>query len=135
MNQSRLQVLYIILHTIPDIIPAFLFFSTSWVKVFGTHYAKNCVLVIGIRHGDPVLGQMKQVLLVDGSIVVFKYNCLQILEYAVHLNAYKVRSQNEIAFVKQDSLQDFHPLSINRGFGCNQNQQFVVLKYRVDPTV
>ena len=95
------------------------------MKVFGTLYAKNCVLVIGIRHGDPVLGQMKQVLVVDGSTVVFQYNCLQILEYTVHLNAY----------VKQDSLQDFHPLSVNKGFGCYRNQKFVVLKYRIDPTM
>ena len=113
----------------------FLICSTSWVKVFGTLYAKNCVLVIGIHHGDLVLGQMKQVLVVDGSTVVFQYNCLQILEYTVHLNAYKVRVQNETAYIKQDSLQDFHPLSVNKGFGCYRNQKFVVLKYRIHPTM
>ena len=102
------------------------------MKVYGTRYARNDVIVAGLDHGDPVLGKITQVLVVDGSLVIFQYQLLRVQEYVSHLNSYKVTESDEESFIKQNDLADFHPLSIQQGFGHFANHLFVVLKYRVD---
>lgn len=51
-------------------------------------------------------------LICDGEMVIFRFKKLQVLEYIHHLNAYKVQIKNEIACIKQNNIQDFHPLGL-----------------------
>ena len=103
----------------------------SWVKVFGTYYSEGCVIVAGLSYGQPIFGKICKVLLAMGK-VIFQYKTLLVLEFLEHLNAYEVRLCNDVHFIKQGDLQDFHPLNIHCGFGNNANRSFVVLRYRVD---
>ena len=110
----------------------FLNCRTSWVKILGTRYAKGCVIITGLSYGQPVFGEITKVLLVMGNIV-FMYKALKVMEYSEHLNAYHVKPIfHDLQFIKQDRLQDFHPLGLHAGFGNNANKLFVVLRYRVD---
>lgn len=104
---------------------------TSWVKVYGTKYARGCVVVVALHHGVPIFGKVEQILIV-GEIVILRYKRLRVLEYVSHLNAYKVVELNEIACIKQKELKDFHPLSLYKGIGRFSQDSFVVLRYRVD---
>jgi len=105
---------------------------TTWAKVYGTKYSRGHVIIVGIRHGTPIFGEVKQVLILDGNVVVFQYSALSVIEYVTHVNAYKVTLRNEVSYVKQSQLVDFHPLGKSKGFGCFANHFFIVLKYRVD---
>lgn len=100
--------------------------------MYGTKYARGSVVVISLYHGVPVLGKVEQVLIVNGGVVILRYKKLRVLEFVSHLNAYKVVQLNEMACVKQKNLQDFHPLSLCKGFGPFARDLFVVLRYRVD---
>ena len=100
--------------------------------MYGTKYSRGRVIV-GIRHGIPIFGEVKQVLILDGNVVMFQYTALSVIEYATHLNAYKVTAlHHEVMYVKQSELVDFHPLGKCKGFGCYANHLFIVLKYKVD---
>lgn len=90
------------------------------------------MVVVGTYHGVPVLGKVNQVLIIDGEVVILQYKRIRVLEFISHLNAYKVVEMNEMACVKQKNLQDFHPLSLCKGFGPFSHDWFVVLRYRVD---
>ncbi|KAJ7383804.1 hypothetical protein OS493_026338 [Desmophyllum pertusum] len=105
---------------------------TTWAKVYGTKYSRGYVIIVGIRHGIPIFGEIKQLLILDGNVVMCQYTALSVLEYATHLNAYKVAPRQNVSYVKQSELVDFHPLGKSKGFGCFANHFFVVLKYRVD---
>ena len=100
--------------------------------MYGTKYVRGCVVVVGTCHGVPVLGKVNQVLIIDGEVVILQYKRIRVLEFISHLNAYKVVEMNEMACVKQKNLQDFHPLSLCKGFGRFSHDWFVVLRYRVD---
>ena len=102
------------------------------MKVYGTRYTKDCIVVTGLCHGIPIFGKIKRILVLEDTSVVFQYNTLEVLEFVEHLNAYRVKAQNETRCIKQDHLQDFYPLGFHTGFGCYQQQNFVVLKYRLD---
>ena len=80
----------------------------------------------------PIFGEVKEVIILDGSKVILQYTTLRVLEYITHLNAFKVVSRNEVLYVKQAELVDFHPLGKCKGFGCYASIDFIVLKYRVD---
>ena len=71
-------------------------------------------------------------MIIDGNIVVFKYKDLHIVQYVEHLNAYSVAIGNNLDFITQDNLADFHPLGIHKGFEANANKYFVVQRYRID---
>ena len=103
----------------------------SWVKVFGTRYAEGCVVITSLTYGQPSFGRMDKVLFVAG-IVVFQYHRLQLVKYSEHLNAYQVLPLCDSHFIKQEDLQDYHPLGIHNGFGQNASKLFVVLRYKVD---
>ena len=100
--------------------------------MYGTKYSRGHVIIVGIRHGTPIFGEVKQVLILDGNVVVFQYSALSVIEYVTHVNAYKVTLRNEVSYVKQSQLVDFHLLGKSKGFGCFANHFFIVLKYRVD---
>lgn len=99
--------------------------------MYGTKYCRGYVIVVGIWHGVPVFGEVKEVLILDGNIVMFQYTSLSVLEYVSHLNAFKVTPRNEVSYLKQADLVDFHPLGKCKGFGP-YSHFFVVLKYRVE---
>ena len=100
--------------------------------MYGTKYVRGCVVVVGTCHGVPVLGKVNQVLIIDGEVVILQYKRIRVLEFISHLNAYKVVEMNEMVCVKQKNLQDFHPLSLCKGFGRFSHDWFVVFRYRVD---
>ena len=108
------------------------FFRTSWARVYGTKYSQGSVVIVAMLHGVPVLGIVDKVLIVNGEVVILRYNKLRVLEFVSHLNAYKVVRRNEMAYIKQRNLQDFHPLSLCTGFGRFAQDLFVILRYRVD---
>ncbi len=65
--------------------------------------------------------------------IVFIYKALKVMEYSEQLNTYHVKPIfHDLQFIKQDRLQDFHPLGLHTGFGNNANKLFVVLRCRVD---
>ena len=101
----------------------------TWVKIFGTSYSTGCVIITGLYHGQPTFGEIIKVLLVMGNII-FQYKTLQVLEYSEY--AYQVTPCYDVHFIKQDQLQDFHPLGIHQGFSNNSNKLFVVMRYVVD---
>ena len=103
----------------------------SWVKVFGTRYAKGCVIITGLNYGQPSFGRIDKVLVV-AEIVVFQYHSLQLIKFSEHLNAYEELPLYDTHFIKQKDLQDYHSLGIHNGFGQNANKLFVVLHYKVD---
>ena len=105
---------------------------TTWAKVYGTKYSRGYAIIVDIRHGIPSFGEIKEVLILDGSEVLLQYTALSVLEYVTHLNAYKVTPGNKVSYIKQAELVDFHPLGKCRGFGCYASNFFVVLKYRID---
>ena len=100
--------------------------------MYGTKYAQGSVVIVALHHGAPVLGIVDKVLVVNGELVILRYSKLRVLEFVGHLNAHKVARLNEIAYIKQRNLQDFHPLSLCKGFGRFAQDLFVVLRYRVD---
>ena len=100
--------------------------------MFGTKYTRGSVVIIALYHGVPVFGKVDQVFIVNGEMVILRYKILRVLEFVDHLNAYKVVELNEMACIKQKKLQDFHPLSLSKGFGTFARDLFVVLRYRVD---
>ncbi|KAM7426608.1 hypothetical protein ABFA07_022132 [Porites harrisoni] len=106
--------------------------KTTWAKVYGTKYSRGYAIIVDIRHGIPSFGEIKEVLILDGSEVLLQYTALSVLEYVTHLNAYKVTPGNKVSYIKQAELVDFHPLGKCRGFGCYASNFFVVLKYRID---
>ncbi len=103
----------------------------SWVKIYGTRYSEGCVIITGLNYGQPTFGKITKVILVLGDII-FQYRALEVLEYSESVNAYEVISSCDVKFIKQDDLEDFHPLGIHQGFGSNAKKSFVVLRYRVD---
>lgn len=105
---------------------------TSWSIVFGTKYCKGHVIVAGIRHATPIFGEINKVLVLDGSEVLLQYAPLRVIQFTTHLNAYEVERGNGMSFIKQSDLEDFHPLGLCRGFGCNSTRFYVILKYNVD---
>ena len=64
--------------------------------------------------------------------VVFQCKNLQVVKHEEHLNAYQVCLSEEVKYIKHESLVDFHPLGLHKGFGCNKTKSFVILCYRVD---
>ena len=107
-------------------------FRTSWAKVFGTKYCKGYAVVAGIRHATPTFGEVNKVLVLNGSEVLLQYTALRVIQFVTHLNAYEVKRQNEMSYIKQSDLEDFHPLGMCKGFGCYASQFYIVLKYNVD---
>ena len=71
-------------------------------------------------------------LIINGEVVILRYKGLRVLEFVSHLNAYKIMELDEMVCIKQEELQDFHPLSLCKGFGPFAQNFFVVLRYRVD---
>ena len=71
-------------------------------------------------------------MVIDGHLVVFKYKDLPIVQYVEHLNAYNVSIGENVNFIIQDNLVDFHPLGIQKGFNANADKYFVVQRYRID---
>lgn len=119
------------MHTPHDLFGSFIFLlEPLGTNFFGTRYGKDYVIVAGLRHGIPVFGEINLVLILNGS--EFQYKTLRVTQYVVHPSAYKVERQNEMCFVKQSQLEDFHPLGICKGFGCYASNSYIVLKYRVD---
>jgi len=111
---------------------SFIFGRTTWVKVYDTKYCRGFVIVVGIWRGIPIFGEVKEVIILDGHKVILQYTTLRVLEYITHLNAFKVVSRNEVSYVKQAELVDFHPLGKCKGFGRYTSNDFIALKYKVD---
>ena len=105
---------------------------TTWVKVHGTRYSKGCIMIVGMEYGTPLFGEVNRVYIIDGRSFTFQYKKLLTSEYVQHLNAYRVVYANDMGYVKQAELQDFHPLGIHKGYGCYSAQLYIVLRYRVD---
>lgn len=120
----------IIIYTI--CISSFIFGRATWAKVYGTKYCRGFVIIVGIWHGIPIFGEVKEVIILDGNKVILQYRTLRVLEYITYLNAFKVVSRNEVSYVKQAELVDFHPLGKCKGFGHYASSDFIVLKYGVD---
>ena len=102
------------------------------MKVFGTKYSKGSAILTGLHYGDPVLGEVVNLFIVNTSAVVTCFKQIQVVDYVTHLNAYRVVSSYEIGYIVQDKMIDFHPLGIHRGFGDNSRNLYVVLRHRVD---
>ena len=131
LNMLLAQSQFIIICS--ELILCFCFpFRTSWSIVFGTKYCKGHVIVAGIRHATPIFGEINEVLVLDGSEVLLQYAPLRVIQFTTHLNAYEVERGNGMSFIKQSDLEDFHPLGLCRGFGCNSTRFYVILEYNVD---
>lgn len=65
-------------------------------------------------------GKVMQIMVIDSSIVIFKYSRLLVVQYVDHLNAYDVMEEdvNE-GLILHGKLADFHPLATHQGFGTN----------------
>lgn len=99
----------------------------------GTKYSTGCVVITGLQYGMPSFGKVEKIVVArESAIVIVKCKTLQVVKYEKHLNAYRVELLNETSFTKVEDLVDFHPLGIQKGFGCNSNKHFVVLRHRVD---
>ena len=48
-----------------------LFCRTSCVKVYGTKYARGCVVVVALHHGVPIFGKVEQVLIVGEIVIIY----------------------------------------------------------------
>ena len=53
---------------------------TTWAKVYGTKYSRGYAIIVDIRHGIPSFGEIKEVLILDGSEVMLQYTALSVLE-------------------------------------------------------
>ncbi|CAB4035128.1 Hypothetical predicted protein, partial [Paramuricea clavata] len=104
-----------------------------WIRFNGTRYAVGCVIVIELEHSEPVFGKVMQIIVIDNSVVIFKYSRLLVVQYVDHLNAYDVMEEdvNE-GLILHEKLADFHPLATHQGFGTNAGKTFVILRYRID---
>lgn len=65
----------------------------------GTKYCKACAIAAGIRHATTIFGELNKVLILDLSEVL--------LQFVTHLNAYEVKRQNEMSYIKQSDLEAF----------------------------
>ena len=110
----------------------FTFYRCSWVKILGTKYAVGNVIITGLNHGLPTFGKVEKIITMNGTIVIFKYKTLNVVEYQERSNAYRVDLVNDIRLIKHEDIIDFHPLGLHKGFGCYANKLFVVLRYRID---
>ena len=99
---------------------------------YDTKYCRGFVIIVRIWCGIPIFGEVKEVIILDGHKVILQYTTLRVLEYVTHLNAVKVVSRNEVSYVKEAELVDFHPLGKCKGFGRYASNDFIALKYRVD---
>ena len=53
---------------------------TTWAKVYGTKYSSGYAIIVDIRHGIPSFGEIKEVLILDGSEVMLQHTALSVLE-------------------------------------------------------
>lgn len=111
----------------------FNFGRCKWVVVGGTRYGVGCVLITALHYGIPSFGLVEKILVeTQNEIVVFQCKVLQMVKHEEHLSAYQVCLSDEVKNIKYEDLVDFHPLGLHKGFECNSNKSFVVLRYRVD---
>lgn len=93
------------------------------------------MVVTDTEHGHPIFGKVDKIMVVNGSMIIFKYKTLHVIQYDAHLNAYNVHEEedeDEVNLIIQEHLVDFHPLGLHKGFGCNSDKKLVVLRYRID---
>ena len=92
-------------------------------------YQKSYIAILsdGMRYGIHTFGLVEKIMVVaQNEGVVFQCKNLQVVKHEEHLNAYQVCLSEEVKYIKHESLVDFHPLGLHKGFG------FVILRYRVD---
>ena len=53
---------------------------TTWAKVYGTKYSRGYAIIVDIHHGIPSFGEIKEVLILDGSEVMLQHTALSVLE-------------------------------------------------------
>ena len=99
--------------------------------VGGTKYVIGCVLIMALDYGICNFGVVDKIMVVE-DIVIFQCIKLKIGKYDDHLKSYQVSLSEEVQFISQTNLVDFHPLALHEGFGVNNSKSYVTLRYKVD---
>ena len=96
-------------------------------------YSVGCVLITALHYGIHTFGLVEKIMVVaQNEDVIFQCKILQVVKHGEHLNACQVCWSEEVRYIKYESLIDFHPLGLHKGFQCNKTKSFVVLRYWVD---
>ena len=97
------------------------------VKVNGTLYQVNDIVILGFENDSYVFGLVEQVFFIHGSPLLL---CLQLhnLAFDQHYHAYEVEETDIYQLVEVSKLFDFHPL----GRYLVSSKFFVPLRYFVD---
>lgn len=102
----------------------------KYVRINGSKYTTNCIVVLAVECDLPVFGQI-QLIAYAAKNVTFVVQKLHTLTYDTHLHAYEVSGTDELTAVCYHDLVDWHPLSTHVGFGNNRSSEYVVLKYEL----
>ena len=84
---------------------------------------------MALDYGICKFGVVEKNMVVE-DIVIFQCKKLKIIKYDDHQKSYEVSLSEEVQFICQTNLVDFHPL----GFGVNGGKSYVTRRYKVDPT-
>ena len=97
----------------------------------GTKYAVECVVIMSLDYGICNFGLVDKILVVEDT-VIFQCKKLKIVKYGDHLKSYQVSLSEDLQYISQKKLVDFHPLSLNEGLGVNSGKNYVTLHYKVN---
>ena len=106
-------------------------YRCKWAIVGGTKYVVECVVIMSLDYGICNFGLVDKILVVEDT-VIFQCKKLKIIKYDDHLKSYQVSLSEDLQYISQKKLGDFHPLSLNEGFGVNSCKNYDTLRYKVD---
>lgn len=104
------------------------FLNAAWVKVHGTTYKKDMVLLCSINDVFPAFGQIKKILIFNNDRVCFLCSEIRTVSYERHLCAYNVENIPVHFLVHLSSLFSPLPLSLST---ISNGQKYVSLHFTV----
>lgn len=103
---------------------------TKWLKIDGKEYKKEIGIVYSIEQDLPIIFQISNLYVINGSTVVFKGHCHS-TRYHPHFHFYSLNSLEEESYFMYDQLPLSTPLHI-RLSRVMPTKHIVILPFKID---
>ena len=102
-------------------------YRANWIKLCGNEYKSNAGVVVRVERDLPIIGQIKTINIINGSVVMFHLSLYSTL-YQKHHRAYVIDEFLGETFVYHSTLFLHTPIHIRKS-QVLPTQQFVILPH------
>ena len=102
--------------------------AVSWVACYGTEYRPGLIVCSKIADGMPIFSKISDIIVFAGNYFLAVEH-FETLGFDEHFHSYHVAKGNEFdaSLLRVDQLQFFQPFDLQRTYGFERNDLYVVL--------